>query len=109
MRSGADVYTTALDSGSVFAGVDNGSGKRAGFSGDITSLAVAVIVDGTGNREWQSVVGHAGGELVGVSLVSVSSDALHVVFNGSAGDGTAVDFTQSDTISVVTETETVVF
>jgi len=70
---------------------------------------VAVIVDETGSREWRSVVGHAAGELVAVPLVSVSSDALRVVFNGSAGGGTAVDFTQSDTISVVTDTETVVF
>ena len=85
-------YTVGLANGTVFAGVNPGASNEAGFGASATPLGAAIVVDSAGGRAWHALSAVGAGDLTGVDEVSVHSGELAVDFNGTAGDGTAVDF-----------------
>src|SRR4051794_414392 len=90
--TGADVYTAELTGGTLFAGANHGGDHEVGFSATAATVGVAIVVESGGGRIWHAVKATAAGELVGTPLITFSSSSLGVVYNGTAGDGSAIDF-----------------
>ena len=86
----ATLVTVGLNGGSVSVG-----SASAGFSGSITGLAIAFVFDNAG-RKWIAAKGTVSAAFA-VAGLSINTGALTLELNGTASDGTAIDFTQVNT------------
>jgi hypothetical protein len=79
----------------AFAGVNFGTAAQAGF--DLTDADFGLALLSDGGREWLSLMATASGvTIVGMAGLTFRAGALEVVINEQAGDGSLINYAETN-------------